>query len=344
MKTNNFKQPLFFSMTFQFLEVFLPEQMGRSFHTVESLRDTLSIFRRYINEKLNMKIDNFTFEMCNRDCIFGFLDYLKEKKNSPSTINHRLAGIKTYLHYASDVNVALESVSLEVKRVYPLKERKREKEILSVDDCSCIFSQPAHTKIGLRDRTFMILLYETACRVSELLNLKVEQLHHLEGDTPFIHVIGKGNKERYIAITKSTAGHIVQYLSVFHPNDALKDTLLFYTTIKRISNAMSTRNVERFISEYATMARKKRPLIPLRVHPHMFRRSKATALYQNGTPLPLVSSFLGHAQLETTRVYARPSIEMLRTAIESVETPEQRLEKPLWKGKEEELAKMCGLR
>lgn len=342
MKTNT--HPLFFSMTFEFLEVFLPEQMGRSMHTVESLRDTLTLFRRFINTNIGMKIENFTFEMCNRDCIFDFLDYLKKKDNSPATINHRLAGIKSYLNYASDVNVALQSVSLEVKRVYPLREYKKEKEILSVDDCSCIFSQPSNTKMGLRVRTFMILLYETACRVSELLNLKVEQLHHLEGDTPFVHVLGKGNKERYIAITKSTASHIIQYLSVFHPNECTKDTLLFYVTIKKITNAMSTRNVERFISEYAAMARKERPSIPLKTHPHMFRRSKATTLYQNGTPLPLVSSFLGHSQLETTRIYTKPSIKMLRTAIESVETPEQRLEKPLWKEKEEELAKMCGLR
>jgi site-specific recombinase XerD len=330
-------------MTFDFLEVYLPDQVGRSPHTIESLRDTLTIFRRFVQNKLGLGLNDFTFDMCDRNCLFNFLDYLKELGNSPSTRNHRLAGLKTYLSYASDVDIALQSVSLRATSVPPAKAPKREKEILSVDDCSCIFRQPPQTRRGLRDRTFMILLFETACRVSELLSLKTPSLH-LQGEKPFIHVLGKGNKERYIALTEVTAAHLRQYLSIFHGKDSPNTDFVFYTIIKDMANVMTARNVEGFIDKYADMARKERSLIPDKVYPHMFRRSKATALYQKGTPLPLVSSFLGHAQLETTRIYARPSMDMLRTAIESVETPEQKLEKPLWKGREEELAKKYGLR
>ena len=67
-------------------------------------------------------------------------------------------------------------------------------------------------------------------------------------------------------------------------------------------------------------------------------------LYQSGMPLALVSSFLGHAQLETTRIYAKPSMEMLREALKAA-TPEQdRDVKPLWEGKEDLMARKCGLR
>ncbi|WP_041720344.1 tyrosine-type recombinase/integrase [Alkaliphilus metalliredigens] len=77
----------------------------------------------------------------------------------------------------------------------------------------------------------------------------------------------------------------------------------------------------------------------------MLRRTRATDLYQNGVELALVSKILGHASIETTKIYAKPSMEMIRQALESVETPKQATEKPLWKEcSEEELAKLCGLR
>ena len=108
---------------------------------------------------------------------------------------------------------------------------------------------------------------------------------------------------------------------------------------------MSEGNVERFIAQYADQARENCKEIPLRVHPHMFRRSRVTKMYQNGVELPLISCILGHSSIETTKVYAIASLEMLWTAMEAVETPEQMREKPLWKEcSEEEMAKLCGLR
>ena len=76
----------------------------------------------------------------------------------------------------------------------------------------------------------------------------------------------------------------------------------------------------------------------------MFRRTRATQLYQNGVSLPLVSRLLGHASLQTTQLYAQPSLKMLREAIESVETPEQKAEQPIWITDETTLAKLSGLR
>ncbi|MCL1952043.1 MAG: tyrosine-type recombinase/integrase [Oscillospiraceae bacterium] len=75
----------------------------------------------------------------------------------------------------------------------------------------------------------------------------------------------------------------------------------------------------------------------------MFRRTRATDLYRDGVALELVSVILGHAQLETTKIYAIPSLEQLRLAAESVPTPAAD-EKPLWVGNEIEMARRCGLR
>jgi len=77
----------------------------------------------------------------------------------------------------------------------------------------------------------------------------------------------------------------------------------------------------------------------------LFRRTRATNLYQNGIELPLVSRILGHAQLETTRIYAVPSLEMMRNALEANPPTSVKNEKPIWDENADELmAKMCGLR
>jgi len=120
--------------------------------------------------------------------------------------------------------------------------------------------------------------------------------------------------------------------------------LLFYTIIKGRSGKMSEGNVERFIQQYTDKARESCPDIPLRVHPHMLRRTRATNLYQNGVELALIPRMLGHAFLDTTRVYAKPSLAMMRKVMDYVDVPQTKDEKPLWIGSEEEMAKLCGLR
>lgn len=77
----------------------------------------------------------------------------------------------------------------------------------------------------------------------------------------------------------------------------------------------------------------------------MFRRTRATNLYQHGVELELVSQILGHSMTETTKIYAKPSLEQMRAALESVSISGQAGELPLWEGdSEEEMARLCGLR
>ncbi len=97
------------------------------------------------------------------------------------------------------------------------------------------------------------------------------------------------------------------------------------------------------INRYADMAGEFCLDHPARVHPHMFRRTRATDLYQNGVALEMVSTFFGHAQLETTRIYAKPSMEQMKTAIESTAYPGGE-EKAIWEKNESAMARLCGLR
>lgn len=335
--------PLFFSMTYEFLQLYLPKQCGRSPHTVEAYRDALSLFRRYVVNTLGISIGKFTFAECTRECVLGFMNYLSELNSKPSTRNQRLAALKSYLAFAADKDVTLQSNELEVKRVPQCKVPKTEKTVIGEEAMAAILRQPANTKMGLRDRTMMILMYDSGARLGEILGLTVSDAA-LDGENPYIRVNGKGSKERIVPITAKTAAHLNQYISVYHTNQHPNTNLLFFTAIKGVIGMMSERNVERLVKDYARKAQASCHAVPDHVHPHMFRRSRATQLYQNGVSLPLVSRLLGHAMLETTRSYAKPSLKMLREAIESVETAEERTLVPIWKTDEAMMAKLCGLR
>jgi len=343
MKTDHPSAPLFFSMTYEFLQVYLPRQCGRSPHTVESYRDALSLFRRYIRDSLGISIGRFTFAECSRECVLGFLDYLAELKSKPSTRNQRLAALKSYLAFAADKDIRLQSNELELRRVPLCKVPKTEKTVIPEEAAAAILRQPPNTRMGLRDRTIMILLYDSGTRLAEVLGLKLTDVA-LDAENPYIRVSGKGSKERIVPITTKTVAHLSHYISIYHAKERPATNLLFYTLIKGDIGMMSEGNVERFVTEYARKAQSSCPTVPDRVHPHMFRRTRATQLYQNGVDLPLVSRLLGHAQLETTRVYAKPSLKMLRDAIESVETSKEKAAKPIWEGDEAMMAKLSGLR
>ena len=318
-------------------------QLSRSPDTIESYRDALTLFRRYILNELNISIAKFTFVQCTRNCIFGFLKYLESQGNMPGTRNQRLAAIKSYLWFAADKDITLQSIALEVSHVPQVRNPQTEKHVLSEIALNAIFNQPANTRMGLRDRTIMILLYDSAVRLAELLNIRVNDIC-LNEKNPYVRVMGKGNKERVIAINSKTVKHVKQYLEVYHSKDNPVIDLLFFTIIKNNAGKMSEGNVERLIQQYADKARESCLEVPLRVYPHMFRRTRATNLYQSGVELALVSRILGHAFLDTTRIYAKPSLIMLREAMESNQIPQTRDEKPLWDGSEKKMAELCGLR
>lgn len=339
MKTNN----LFFSLVSEFLTLYLPKQMGRSCNTVKSYCDSLTLFRRFVNESLKKSVSNFTFEECNRDCLLTFMQYLKNLGSSDKTRNHRLTAIKSYMYFASDKDITLQSYALEVRRVPCCKEIAKVNPTLTEEGIKAILREPKNNKTGLRNKVFMILLYDTAARLNELLSLKIEDIKY-SNEQLTIKVMGKGSKERVLALTDTCVKHLKQYLEVYHGVDSPNTNLLFYTVIHGNINKISECTVERFIQIYADSARKVCSEIPNHVYPHMFRSYRATQLYNDGVPLDVVSRLLGHSQLESTRGYAIPSQEILQKAINSIEVPGELNKTKNWLTKEDELAQLCGLR
>jgi len=336
------KSALFFSLTWDFLNEYLPKQAGHSPATVESYRDSLTLFRRFLRDAQHKSLAKFKFSDCTKDCIYGFREHLHQSGSKPSTVNVRVTAIRTYLNYAADRDVSVQSVALAISQIKPCKKVQEEKIILSEDALTAILSAPPQTKMGLRDRVILVTMYDSAVRLNELLSIKLGDIT-LHGEYPYVFIHGKGNKERTVQLTNKTVNHLKEYIRVFHANSS-RDAFLFSTTIKGKTDKMSSGNVQRLLKHYTNIARKTCSDIPESVHPHMFRATRATNLYQDGIALELVSTILGHAKMETTKThYAKPSVAQLRDALESVPTPTKN-EEPLWVGNEEEMARRCGLR
>ena len=342
MKTKESRHALFFSLTWDFLNVYLPKRAGHSADTIESYRDSLTLFRRFLTDAQHKSLAKFKFSDCTKDCIYSFREHLQQGGNKPSTVNVRVTAIRTYLYYAADRDISVQSVALAISQIKPLKNIHDEKEVLNEDALAAILSAPPQTKMGLRDRTILIMLYDSAVRLSELLKIRIGDMS-LEGEYPYVFIQGKGNKERTVLLTEKSVGHLKEYVRVFHSSSS-RDAFLFSTTIKGNTDRMSSGNVQRILAQYSEVARRVCDSIPQSVHPHMLRRTRASNLYQDGVAIELVSTVLGHARVETTKShYAKPSVSQLRNALESVPTPAKD-EEPLWIGDEEEMARRCGLR
>ena len=333
---------LFFSKTKDFLDIFLKSQEQRSRDTIKAYRISLSSFYKYVTEVKEMKVMQFCFSDCTYEFVLDYSQYLQETKHlANSSVNQKLAALKSYLKYVADGDIALMQIYMGVQKVPLLKLKKLQKPVLEKDVLKLLLEKPADTEKGRRDKMLLILLFDTAIRASELQMIKICDIS-LETESPSIFIHGKGKKERCVILNKKTAEHLRQYIIHYHGIPPKSDMPLFYSVIHGKINPISERNIERIVKKYADMIRLERPDIPDSVYPHMLRRSRASGLYRDGVPIEMIAAILGHSSTETTKIYAIPSVEQLRDAIEKGQ-PDIEKEDPVWKGKETKMREMFGL-
>lgn len=324
---------LFFSKTSDYLNVYLPKQANRSYYTVKAYRVALAEFFDYIAKHMKLPPTIFKYSDCTFQFVLAYSQYLQEdRKLSESSVNQKITAIKQYLRYVSQEDISLMQIYLSVNDVPTLKITKKIRPVIESNDLGAFFEAPKNNRIGNRDRTILILLYDTAVRVSEIAGIRLGDID-LRMNNPIILIHGKGRKERTVIVSDEAADYLRNYIKAFH-NNSSPETPLFYTKMHGQINQMSVRNIQRIVEKYGNIARETNPNIP-ETHPHMLRRTRATDLYRDGVPLNLVSTFLGHAQLETTTIYATPSQDQLREASNRGYDELSREETPIW---EEDLA------
>lgn len=339
---------LFFQLIRDFLTVYLPKQKSASPHTIKSYKNVLNLLIDYTLDSLNCSITEIKFETIIRQHIEAFLEWLETHRNcSVSTRNQRLASLRSFYSYAANRDITLVTYLQELEKI-PTKKSEKSQEIkyFSEETLKVILEVPnQQNKREFRNLFFMILLYDTGARNQEILHIRLKDMHTTIA-SPYVTLSGKGKKTRLVPLMEKTIKHYEKYLYLYH-SKSTDDDFLFYILRKGDKRAMSPDNAEKFIKHYGQLAQAVNQDVPDNLHPHMFRHSRAMHLYRNGMPLPLLAEWLGHAQLETTMIYAHADTKMKQDAIEkatSALNPLNTAEVSInWQDDEETIKKLYGL-
>lgn len=291
-----------------FLKEYLVVERQFSTNTIRSYKNTFQQLVNYLVNIKKMKLNNINFNTVTREIICDFLNYIEEeKKISIRTRNQRLAAIKSFYQYC-----AIEEIDNidNIKRVLSIKQKKHIKpmqEYLTEEELQQIFSSvDITTKLGKRNLLVLVLLYDTAARANELINLKMEDIRLKEN---LIILNGKGKKKRIVTIMDNTKQLLIEYLKVYQINNGYvfknnKHQKYSDYFIKDIINSVSSK----------TSINKK-------ITPHTFRRTRATHLLNAGVNIVYIQELLGHECISTTEGYAKAFSKAKFDAIKKV-TPE----------------------
>lgn len=309
---------IFFKMVRDFLTLYLPNQKGASKHTIKSYKNTLNQFLDYAVKTLKIKLNDFKFSSTTIQLVEKFLSDGETNLGwSISTRNQKLAAIKSFYKYSSNHDYSLIAYYKELQSI-PVKREVKNIDIdyFSEEELKILLEQPDILKRKeFRNFMIMILMYDTGGRIQEILDLTLGDIK-LDNPSPYVIIHGKGKKTRLVPIMENTIDHLKSYIKIFHRSNTNSDEVLFYTVHNGLHTKMSQDNVQKILDKYVKKALDIHSDFPEHIYCHMFRHSRAMHLYRNGMPLPLVSEWLGHSQINTTRMYyANANIEMKRTAI-----------------------------
>ena len=310
MKPTNFAKHLT-----EFLSVYLPLQRNSSKNTIFSYRDTFKLLIRYCWEKENIPAERITMEILSSKLIASFLEWLENnRKNCISSRNLRLAAVHSFFRYVQSEEPAGIFHFQKIIAIPVKKTKKTLVEHLAPEAMKLLLEQPdKYTPKGRRDLTLMSILYDTAARVQELIDIRVGDV--ILDNPAVITLTGKGNKIRRVPLMKNAVLLLQNYLEENKLKQPEKNGNPLF--INNQHNKLTKEGVAYIVAKYVKLARRSSSIVPPKVKVHMFRHSKAMHLLQADVNLIYIRDFLGHIDVKTTEIYAKTDTETKRKAIEN---------------------------
>ncbi len=293
----------------EFLTSYIIGECNYSMNTRMSYSTTFYLFLEFMNEEKNIKPNKIEIESITKEVIVQFLDWLETHRNvSILTRNQRLACIKSFYKYVQTNELDLFDTC---SSILSIKNKKAPNKMISyfTEEETKIMINYLNDCKDLKKLTMICVLYETGARVSEFINIKLGDMNL--GENASITLYGKGNKTRVVPISQELVKIMNRYLKDVYIN--YSEDYLFYSNYKDHYNR---KTINYLINQLIDNLKKKHPnFFKGNYHPHSFRHSKATHLYNNGTPLLYVKDFLGHSTLSSTEIYYEKQVIMERNHI-----------------------------
>jgi len=285
-----------------FLE-YLEVERGRSTRTIRNYDFYL---HRFANWAKHPAPPNITDDLIRRFRLWlnrsvpGRLDSTIKK----NTQNYHLIALRTFLKYLARRDIK----SLSPDKIELAKTQSRLVAFLEDEELERILKAPltnGEDLIALRDRAILETLFSTGLRVSELANLKIDEIN-LKRDE--FTVRGKGDKPRVVFLSDSAKEWLKKYLN--KRQDTSPYMFICHDRAKlgrEDSGPITPRSIERMVQYYSKAAG-----ITKRITPHTLRHTFATDLLRNGADIRSVQSLLGHASITTTQVYTHITNKQLK--------------------------------
>lgn len=310
------RTPDFSKYLTMFLEHYLPELKNASENTLATYSDTFCYFLTYCQDVEAMKIERMSVSDLTAELVERYLHWMETSQgNSLATRNNRLATIHSFVRYLQPKEPKLLLNFQKILAIPTKKAPQKTVQPLSKESVGVLLRQPdTSTLKGRRDATVLCVLYDTAARVSEICNLRIEDVRF--ENPPHIRIMGKGMKVRTVPILPATAINLKNYLIETH---RLKPECYHLPLFVNRDGEPFTRSGIRYIlNKYVKMAHEIDPSIPESLNPHRIRHTKAMHLYEAVDDIIDVRDFLGHADIKTTSIYARSSLAKKRKAQEKI--------------------------
>lgn len=285
-------------------EMFLLTEKRTSQNTFAAYRKDIEQFLIFLNENKQ------TLKSCGKPQLKKFLRALKNKGIAAKTLARKISSLKLFFSFLHDrydfVNKASSLIFPKIEKKLPV--------YLTEDELQRLFDAANKDTSfrGIRNKVMLSLLYASGMRVSELVNMTIDQIHF---DTGFVTILGKGNKERMVPLPQNVLELLKFYLDTAYKKLLPKKVeipsgskqylfpVVYKKKIKPISRQLFWVALKKII---ATSDIKKN------ISPHTLRHSLATHLLKKGANIRLLQVLLGHEQLTTVQVYTHLEESKLR--------------------------------
>lgn len=274
----------------EYLE-YLELEKGLSQNTLEAYRRDLSEFSQGVEDI--KKVDRMSINM--------FIRKLRENKLAPSSIIRKIASLRGFFKWASSAGIIDKNPTSTLEQP---KVPQHLPKVVSIKE----IEEMLHNNLTPLEHVIMELLYSCGLRVSELVNLKTNDI---DLSSKYVRCFGKGSKERIIPIGEIAKKAVTEYMT---ERDFLVKKYNLNTKLLLIQN--SGRLITR--QDVYTFIHAQGKLIHKNISPHTLRHSFATHLLENGADLRVVQELLGHSDVSTTQLYTHISKKRLKDVYFSI--------------------------